>query len=450
MAAPRDPFGTEVLRPPAPSRPWNGPDAPDPCPAAAAVPETLGLPAALDVALCRNPRTRQTWAAAKVAAAQAGAAQSATLPSVTGTVNAQGADTRNVANAGRRDQLTGTLTFNYLLFDFGGRSATIDQARQTLFAADWTHNATVQAVVLDVSTAYYQLFAALEALDAARAGERFAQQSLDAARARQKAGTATRADVLQAQTALAQTTLTRTQNEGAVLIARGVLSNALGLSAETFVRLEPPPTVDGRAIAETALADLIRLAGERRPELRAAEANLAAARSSVTVEESAGRATVSVFANASASSVQPGADPRSAAVGLAVNIPFFLGYQPTYRIQAARGQVERQDAVREQLRNDISLEVWRAYQDVRAQEQAVTTAGDLVASASESYGVASGRYRAGVGNLIDVLNAQTAFIQANFQRIQARFNLNLAKITLARAIGALDAGLFSDRAATSR
>lgn len=449
-AAPRDPFDTGVLRPPAPPRAWNGPDTPDPCGRLEALPASISLPEALDFALCRNPRTRQSWAAAKVAAAQAGVAQGATLPSVTGTVSAQGADSRNAANAGRRDQLTGTLTFNYLLFDFGGRSAAIEQARQALFAADWTHNATMQTVVLDVSRAYYQLFAALDALDAARAGEQFAQQSLDAARARQKAGTATRADVLQAQTAFAQTTLARTQSEGATLVARGVLSNALGLAADAFVRLTPPPPAEGRAIGETALAELLRLAAERRPELRAAEANVAAARSAVTVEESAAKATVSLFANTSASVVQPGADPRSAALGLTLNIPIFLGYQPTYRIQAAREQVERQDAIREQLRNDISLEVWRAYQDVRTQEQAVTSAGDLVASASESYGVAFGRYRAGVGTVIDVLNAQTALIQASVQKIQARFNLNLAKIALARAIGALDAGLFADASSPLR
>ncbi len=449
-AAPQDPFGTEALRPPAPSRAWNGPDAPDPCGAGGALPPTLELPTAIDFALCRSPRTRQTWAAAKVAAARAGAARSAELPTVTGTVNAQRTDNRNAFIAGRRDQLTGALAFNYLLFDFGGREATVDAARQNLFAADWTHNAAVQTVVLDVSRAYYQLFAAAEALDAARAGEAFAQQSLDAVSARQRAGTATRADALQARTALAQTALARTQSEGAMLIARGVLANALGLAADTPVQLAPPPATDGIALGDTALADLLALAAERRPELRAAEATLSAARASVAVEESAAKPTLSTFANLSATSLNPGTDPRSIAAGVVVNIPIFLGYQPSYRIQAAREEVERQNAIRAQLGNDISLEVWRAYQDVRAQTQAVASANELVASASESYGVALGRYRAGVGTLIDALNAQNALIQANLQKIQARFNLNLAKITLARAIGALDAGLFADRAATAR
>lgn len=449
-AAPRDPFGTEVLRPPSPARTWSGPEAPDPCGAAGTLPPTLELPAAIDFALCRNPRTRQTWAAAKVAAARAGAARSADLPTVTGSANASRTDNRNAFIAGRRDQLTGALAFNYLLFDFGGREATIDAARQNLFAANWTHNATVQAVVLDVSRAYYQLFAAVEALDAARAGETFAQQSLDAVSARQRAGTATRADALQARTALAQTTLARTQNEGAALVARGVLANALGLGADTVVQLAPPPPTDGLALGDTALADLLALAAERRPELRAAEATLSAARSSVAIEESAAKPTLSTFANLSATSLNPGTDPRSIAVGVAVNIPIFLGYQPSYRIQAAREEVERQSAIRAQIGNDISLEVWRAYQDVRAQTQAVTSANELVTSASESYGVALGRYRAGVGTLIDALNAQNVLIQANLQKIQARFNLNLAKISLARAIGALDAGLFSERTAQSR
>jgi outer membrane protein TolC len=155
---------------------------------------------------------------------------------------------------------------------------------------------------------------------------------------------------------------------------------------------------------------------------------------------------VSLFANASAAAVSPGADPRSGAVGVTVTIPVFLGYQTTYRVLSARENAERTSAVRERLRNDISLEVWRAFQDMRSQAQALLTANDLVTSATESYEVALGRYRAGVGTVIDLLTAQTALVQAGFQKIQARLRWNVSRVALARAIGALEPALFSDTA----
>jgi outer membrane protein TolC len=82
---------------------------------------------------------------------------------------------------------------------------------------------------------------------------------------------------------------------------------------------------------------------------------------------------------------------------------------------------------------------------LRTQGQALTTSTELVASAQESYNVALARYKAGVGTVTDLLNAQSALAGANLQKIQARFRWNLAKATLAKAIGVLEPDLVADR-----
>ncbi len=46
--------------------------------------------------------------------------------------------------------LTPSVTLNYLLFDFGGRSGRVAGARQRLIAASFTHNAAIQDVVLQI------------------------------------------------------------------------------------------------------------------------------------------------------------------------------------------------------------------------------------------------------------------------------------------------------------
>jgi outer membrane protein TolC len=126
---------------------------------------------------------------------------------------------------------------------------------------------------------------------------------------------------------------------------------------------------------------------------------------------------------------------------LSISIPIFTGYFNTYRIQQARDQVREQAATRDRLADDVALEVWRAYQDLRTEGQSLTTANDLVASAQESYNVALARYRAGVGTVIDLLNAQSALSAALVQRIEARLRWNVAKAALARAVGVLDPAL---------
>ena len=438
----RDPFDVQRLRPAAPSSFWEGSRAT--CAAPVQVPDPLRLADVVDLALCNNPQTRESWATAKAQAAQVGIARSDYLPSVDAAVVLQRLETRNTPSSGGETDLNGALTFNYLLFDFGGRDAALEQARQSLLAADWTHNATLQSVLLNAVQAYYQLYATQEAVSAVLAAEKASLNSLDATRARQRAGTATRADVLQAQTAYSQSQLNRTQAQGDAATARGVLANTLGLSAEQPLAIAPPPDLEARQVGERAVSQLIEMARARRPDLAAAQAQVRAAASNIKVQESAGKPTVSLFAGLGATATAPGLDPGTGSIGLQVRIPLFTGYRSTYQILQARELLEVQTASRDRLATDVSLDVWRAYQDLLTQGQSLTTTEELVASAQESYNAALARYKAGVGTIIDLLNAQSALASALLQRIQARYRWNLAKVTLARAIGVLDPALLAE------
>jgi len=434
-----DPAGVRALHPPTASSFWQG--ASPPCPEAAAVPAPLQLADAIDIALCRNPLTRQSWARAKVQAAEVGIARSDFYPQVDAAVTLQRSEVENIPGSGGRTDLDASVAVNYLLFDFGGREANVERARQALLAANWTHNSNLQEVLLDAVDAYYQLFATQEAVASTLAAEKASLTSLEAARARLKAGNATRADVLQAQTAYSENQLTRTRAEGDASVAQGVLANALGLSAQHPIRIAPPPDLEDQQIAERAVDDLISAARVQRPDLAAAQAQVRAARSSIDVERAAGRPSISAFGSVGATQSSPGSDPRAGAIGLQLRIPIFTGYRDTYRIKQARDLLDLELANRDRLSNDVALDVWSSYQTLRTERSALSTSADLVASAQENYSVALGRYRAGVGTVTDLLNAQSALAGAELRRIQARYRWNISKAGLARAIGVLEPGM---------
>ncbi|PWT72208.1 MAG: TolC family protein, partial [Proteobacteria bacterium] len=224
----------------------------------------------------------------------------------------------------------------------------------------------------------------------------------------------------------------------------GLLANALGLSADQQLRISPPPDLEAQAVAERAVEDLIQVARARRPDLAAAEAQVRATESNIKVQESAYKPTLSLFGSAGMTQFAPGYDPRSGVIGLQLSVPIFTGFQSQYQVLQARELLEVQQAVRDKLATDVTLDVWRTYQDLRTQGQALTTATELVASAQESYNVALARYKAGVGTITDLINAQSALASANLQRIQARYRWNLAKATLARAIGMLEPGVLAE------
>ena len=79
----------------------------------------------------------------------------------------------------------------------------------------------------------------------------------------------------------------------------------------------------------------------------------------------------------------------------------------------------------------------RGSSTLRTAATRVATANELLASATQSQDVAQGRYRAGVGSILDLLTAQAALADARAQQVQARWVWYASLATLARDVGLL-------------
>lgn len=419
-----DPFGVINPNPPSPCR----------APAEGAA---LGLPEVVELALCNNPQTREVWANARVQAAQVGVARAAYLPGLDGKLTAgrmrpAGADSYREEDA--------ALTLSYLLYDFGTRDASLENARQLLAAAGATQDATVQAVFLSAVQAYYQVQTAQAALAAAQESERASLESLKAAEARYGVGSGTPADRLQAQTAWSQATLNRIVAEGALKTAQGGLANVIGRDAYRSVPLVAAAEVVPAEGFERDVEALVAEARRRRPDLQAAEAQVKAARANAEAARAAGRPTLALGAMTAFQGTDGGPYQHGGSLGVTLSIPIFSGFSTTYKVRAAEAQIDVRAAQRDRLSLQVALDVWNAYQGLTTATQSLRSAADLLASATQSASVALGRYKAGVGSILDVLNAQSALASARQQKVQAAFNWNVARASLAQSMGSLDPG----------
>lgn len=435
-----DPFATGPMAPLKASASLSARVADAPC--ATALPAApLTALAAVDLALCQHPQTREMWAAARVQAAQVGLARAAWLP----TIAARGTTARQFAEARDYNQQSASLTLSWLLFDAGQRAANGENAQQLLNAALATQDATVQALFLAALQAFYSAQATQAAVVSAIEAERAARESFQAAEARYAVGAGTPADRLQAQTAYSQATLNRIKAEGEARNALGTLANALGFEAPQKIVLAAPAVLPTATAFQKDVDALIHEARERRPDLKAAEAQLKAAEAGIEAARAQGRPTVSLGAGPSWQDVG-GVVTRGSNVGLTLNVPLFSGFDTTYRVRSAAAQAEVRAAQRDRLRNQVALDVWKTYQNLNTATQSLRTAADLVASAEQSAQVALGRYKAGVGTVLDLLAAQSALASARLQRIQAEFDWHVNRAALAQAMGALDDTLLLDAA----
>ncbi len=435
-----DPLATGDLAPLKPSPRLSGRVTEAPC--RTALPGTaLTVTDVIDLTLCNNPQTREVWANARLQAAQVGVAQAAWLPGLDGKLAAS----RVRSDDSRSNQRNASLTASWLLFDFGARSANLENARQLLNAAAASQDATVQAIFLSALQAYYTAQAARAALDSAREAEKASRESFAAAEVRYKVGSGTPADRLQAQTAYSQATLTRIKAEGEVRNTQGALANAMGFDANQPLALADIPAALPDTAFEREMAALIEEARQRRPDLKAAEAQVKAAEAGIELARAQGRPTVSFAAGPNWQDVG-GLSSSGGSLGVNVTVPIFSGFSTTYKVRAAEAQMDVKAALRDRVNRQVALDVWRAYQSLATAGQSLKASADLVISAEQSERVALGRYKAGVGTVLDVLNAQSALAAARLQRIQAGLDWYVFRATLAQSMGALDYSLLPEAA----
>ena len=356
------------------------------------VPRANGLALAdvVDVALRNNPQTALSWTQARTAAYQYASTRGTYFPTVDATANLSRAQSVTQTGFVQRSQFAPLVSLSYLLLDFGGRSGSIGAARENTIAVNLDYNAMLQNVVL------------------------------------------------QAQTVLAQAQLTLETDSGAVKTTHANLATAMGLRADAAFELEMPSDSISVGSAAESADSLIVSALANRPDLAAARVTILQAQQEVRVARSAEYPTVvggaSLGRNYSNLMLFAG---NNYALTLGITIPIFNGFGYQYDVAAAKSRVDEQKASTDLLRTQVSSQVVTSYVSLQTAASRVRSADVLLASAQQSEEVARGRYKAGVGTILDLLTAQTALESARAQQAQTRWTWATALAQLAHDVGVL-------------
>jgi outer membrane protein len=414
----------------------------------------LLLAEAVQRALCSNPKTREAWADVKAQAAGLGVARAAYLPTLSGTAQVvrdnsvtDVIDHPTLSSAQLATTNMESVSLNWTLYDFGARAAAARNASALLAAAQSTQNATLQNLFVAVAKDYYAAQAAAGALAAAEDVERMSGDSAKVASARVDKGIAPISDALQAQTAYTQAVLSRNKAQGAWQSAAGTLASDMELSPDVPITL---PAVTAGVQPDTAftesVGELIDEATHAHPSVLAAQAEVDAAVAKVDQTRAQGLPNISLVSKYSRDN-QPAslglgilefpATGHEWYVGVQVTIPFFEGFTRTYQIRQTQAQLEKQRDALEDARQQVGLEVWNSYQAVQTSTDSVKDSATLLDIAQRSFTAAQHRYQAGVGNILELLNAQTALANAQQQRVQALADWRAARLRLAGSLGRL-------------
>jgi outer membrane protein len=402
----------------------------------------LRLADIIEIALKNNPNTKSAWHAARSAAADLVDQKGDYYPLINGSVSAS--HTYSSGSSSTPGASSSVVAFNpavqlsWLIFDMGGRDAAVEEKYQALLAADFSHNSEIQDAVFQVIGAYFQYANAKAIKKAYETSLKDAEENLEAAKQRHDNGLATIADVLQFKTAFSQAQVNLQTADGQVQTIRGALATAMGLPANIPYEIEALPLNPKVEDISETVDSYIQQAEANRPDLAAQKRRVEQSMAHIQTTHS------SLYPSLSFSdTLGGGIDSRGSRWSnqniamLKLSIPIYSGRSLQAKKQKAKEDAEIQKANLNRIQQAIIYEVWSSYFSLKTAGLRVKSNDDLIASAQQSYDVALGRYKAGVGGYLDLLSAQNALESARAQRVTALADWYVSLALLARDTGML-------------
>ncbi|HYY42041.1 MAG TPA: TolC family protein, partial [Pyrinomonadaceae bacterium] len=300
--------------------------------------------------------------------------------------------------------------------------------------AEFEEQLAREQVATGTALTYLEALRAERAVAAAEANVELAQALVKLAEDQRGAGVATGVDVTRAQTRLAEEQLRLAQAQSLSEQARLNLQRIVGLALESPLTLtdelrfttEPTPTV------ETAVAQ----AAQSRPELRIAEEEIRInelARQAVRAEQLPSLAFVGDYGVSGITPTNTALPTRRAALQL--NVPIFNGGLTRGREAVAASRTRQAELALGNVRGQVEEDARLALSAVRTAVAQVRAADESVNLAQRELEMARDRFRAGVADNLEVVNAQTALANARDAQVTALAQYNGARLNLAAALG---------------
>ena len=393
--------------------------------------DSFDLEACVRLALQANPDLQGRRAALEASRSYITGARSGRYPSVglTGSVSRY-----NGGEAGTTDRRDLGLAVRQTLYQGGRVGAGVDAA-ESAFAADNAALAAARSdLILAVRQAWYQAAQAHRLVISSEQGLARSRLNLEYAEAQLSAGLGTRLDVLRARVDVSAAELELTQSGNALEGARAILNTLMGqspalpLALASDVEEEPLGPVPSWEV-------LLRAALETREELRVAEARTARQEAAVRVARGGFLPTVNADAGLNWGATSSQSSRETWSVGLVLSLPLFEGFATSAEFQAQKALLEASRFDEQVVRQQIEREVWDALLSEGAAARSLDNARALFEAAGENLDAAQESYRQGLSSMIALVDARTAFSDAERILIQAVYDRRIAFAVLDRAIG---------------
>jgi outer membrane protein TolC len=325
-----------------------------------------------------------------------------------------------------------SLNLQQTIYDFGRTQYSNQVAKEQVSAASKDLETVEQDVWFRVTTAYFQVLAGQEMVEVAKRNEEQARRNEEKALTLVETGMRSRIDALRAKADLLGAKSALLKALDSLKIAKINLLQAIGLKEQMdFVCVKETLEVESFASLEDAIEEAL---GQR--------SDVVAMRARISAQHALSRLYRSNFFPSlgfAFSFTDAGVKIQDVvwnfSLGVVLNVPIFNGLLPLYQMREAKAQAllmqEKLRGMELDIRKGIES-AFSTYQDAKAMLEPLRAQVEV---AKEALSLAEARYESGAGSYIELLDATTAYANAEADLVRAELDVNIAFAGLLRACG---------------
>ena len=339
------------------------------------------------------------------------------------------------------------LGSNWTLFDGLSNFASLSQSQNDLESAQYYLERIKQDIVFQTMSLYYDIVYTEQLLKVKQDDLKWNEKNLETIKERNRLGAATLADVYQQEVAKGNAELELIRTDNNLETAKKDLLFYLGIDVLEEFEFDDSLTVNEEKILNTDLlqdyeniTELVDQALNQRFDYRSALLNSESSKSGITIAQSGHWPSLTAdgsyawFGN-SLSEIDKN---KNLQIGLSLNLPIFLGWSVSNRVQLAEVQSKITEIELSDLERDIKRQIKTNFLNLQAAQKGLAVSENNISAARENLKIEEEKYALGSGKLLDVLIANSRYTNALTDLLNSQFAYIVLSQQLKYNLGVLD------------
>ena len=324
------------------------------------------------------------------------------------------------------------LSADMLLFDFGKTKATADSAKRTYEAKQADTMESINNIIYNIKSTYFNILFAQAQVKVYKDTVKDYELQLNQAKGFYRLGKKAKIDVVTAEYNLGKANVNLVKAENVLKVAKVQLSKIMGIPEYTNYELSDELSMKKY---DTPVEEIIKVAFDVRPELISAQKSVEAAKMSLRAARRKYAPDLDVFANYG-NGIGNNYDIESGQVGVGLEYTGMNIAKIKKQVDEAKATYKMTQAQLDDVKDALYYNVKKNYIDLETARETIIMAKLALDQAKEQYRQVTGRYKAGVGDAIELKDGENTYLNARLDFYNAMLNYNVSAAALEKEVGA--------------